>query len=94
MKEKYLPIGTVVLLKSGNKRVMITGFCSTDADGQNIYDYNACAYPEGYIGNDQIYLFNHEQIEKIYHMGFEDEEQKIFEKNLKELVVNFDNQEN
>ena len=26
--KKYLPIGTVVLLKGGQKRLMITGFCS------------------------------------------------------------------
>ena len=28
MKEKYLPIGTVVLLKGATKRLMITGYCS------------------------------------------------------------------
>ena len=27
---KYLPIGTVVMLKGGTKRVMITGFCSIE----------------------------------------------------------------
>ena len=25
-KDKYLPVGTVVLLKGGNKRVMITSY--------------------------------------------------------------------
>ena len=25
--KKYLPIGTVVMIKCGSKRVMITGFC-------------------------------------------------------------------
>ena len=28
--EKYLPIGTVVMLKGGTKRVMISGFCAID----------------------------------------------------------------
>ena len=27
IKEKYLPIGTVVMLKGGTKRLMITGLC-------------------------------------------------------------------
>ena len=49
MQEKYLPIGTVVLLKGGSKRVMITGFCSVDGNESDvIYDYNGCVYPEGY----------------------------------------------
>ena len=26
--KKYLPIGTVVMLKGGKKRAMITGFCA------------------------------------------------------------------
>ena len=30
--EKFLPIGTVVLLKSEKKRLMITGFCSFDEE--------------------------------------------------------------
>ena len=28
MKDRFLPIGTVVLLKGGSKRVMIIGFCA------------------------------------------------------------------
>ena len=30
MKEKYLPIGTVVLLTNGTKKVMITGYLPID----------------------------------------------------------------
>ena len=45
--EKYLPIGTVVMLKGGEKRAMITGFCSvSEDDPEKIYDYNGCLYPE------------------------------------------------
>ena len=29
-QEKYLPIGTVVILKDAKKRIMITGFCCID----------------------------------------------------------------
>ncbi|HIR49231.1 MAG TPA: DUF4176 domain-containing protein, partial [Candidatus Faecimonas gallistercoris] len=28
--EKYLPIGTVVMLKGGKKRAMIIGFCCSN----------------------------------------------------------------
>ena len=33
--EKYLPIGTVVMLKNGTKRAMITGFCSVAQEDKN-----------------------------------------------------------
>ena len=92
MQEKYLPIGTVVFLKGGRKRVMITGFCSVDGNESDvIYDYNGCVYPEGYLSSDQTCLFNHDQIDKIYYMGFVDDEEKEFKAKLKELVANLNN---
>ncbi len=92
MQEKYLPIGTVVLLKGGSKRVMITGFCSVDSNKNDvIYDYNGCVYPEGYLSSDQTCLFNHDQIDKIYYMGFVDDEEKEFKAKLNELVRSLDN---
>ena len=86
IKEKYLPIGTVVLLKNATKRIMITGFCSKERNNSNskIYDYCGCLYPEGFITADKALLFDHSQIEKIYHIGLSnDDEEKKFKKNLK-----------
>ena len=86
--EKYLPIGTVVMLKGGTKRVMISGFCAIDGENvKNMYDYSGCVYPEGFLTSTQTCLFNHEQIEKVYHMGLlDDEEETNFNNKLKELV--------
>lgn len=87
IKEKYLPIGTVVMLKGGSKRVMIAGFYVEDEEDSQVYDYSGCTYPEGFLAMDQVCLFNHNQIEKIYHMGLEDdEEEKEFKKELKQIV--------
>ena len=73
---KYLPVGTVVKLKNGNKRIMITGFCCrVENEPNKIYDYTGCLYPEGYISDKDILLFNHDQIENIYHLGLIDQEQ-------------------
>ncbi len=86
IKEKYLPIGTVVLLKNATKRIMITGFCSIEKNNANskIYDYCGCLYPEGFLTADKALLFDHSQIEKIYHIGLSnDDEEKKFKKNLK-----------
>ena len=87
MREKYLPIGTVVLLKGGTKRAMITGFCSVAQENQaKIYDYSGCVYPEGYLSSNQVCLFDHDQIEKIFFVGYEDEEEKAFKNKLNEVI--------
>lgn len=85
--EKYLPIGTVVMLKGGKKRAMITGFCSISGeDKSKVFDYSGCLYPEGFISSNQTLLFNHEQIEKIFHLGLVDEEEKQFKQKLNEMI--------
>ena len=88
MYDKYLPIGTVVLLKEASKKLMIIGFCSTGAeDTSKVYDYSGCLYPEGLIDSKQVALFNHEQISKIYFMGYQSEEDKTFKVKLKEVIA-------
>ena len=86
--KKFLPIGTVVMLKGGTKRVMITGFCAIEGrDRTKMWDYSGCMYPEGFLSSNQTCLFNHDQIEKVYHLGLaDDEEEKKFKKRLDELI--------
>ena len=77
--KKYLPIGSVVLLNNGTKRLMVTGFCVVPNDDKTkIYDYSGCLYPEGMLSSDEVALFNHDQIKQIYALGFSDEEEKNF----------------
>lgn len=78
MYENLLPIGSVVLLKGGNKRIMICGRIQAK-DGENvIYDYSACYYPEGIIDPESMFFFNRDAIEKIYFIGFQDNEELEF----------------
>ena len=86
--EKFLPLGTVVMLKGASKRLMITGFCTMAAEEAEgvMYDYSGCMYPEGVISSDQTALFNHDQIEKIYHLGLVDQEEKDFKIKLNQLL--------
>lgn len=85
--EKYLPLGTVLLLKGGKKRIMITGFGITSQDNTS-YDYCGVMYPEGTISSTETLVFNHDQIEKIFYMGLIDDEEKEFKKRLKESQSN------
>ena len=96
-ESKFLPIGTIVLLKGGKKELMITSYCifptgKLVVDGKEVdskgvmYEYGACTYPEGIINSDQILGFNSDQIEKICHMGYETEEQRGFAEHLSMVI--------
>lgn len=79
MIQGLLPIGSVVLLKNSTKRLMIIGVCQKEQEGNGkLWDYAGCVYPEGYLGSSKTYLFNREQIEKIFALGYQDEEQFAF----------------
>lgn len=90
--EKYLPIGTVCILKNAQKRVMITGFVAkANESGDKVYDYVGCLYPEGIVNSNQNLLFDHKQIDKIFYIGYVDDEQKELMKKLKEFMNNNNN---
>ncbi len=81
-----LPIGTEVLLKNGDKLMMIAGIKQMDVeDASKEYDYYGVMYPEGHVGENFQYLFNHEDISEIYFKGFEDEERKRFLEQLEKI---------
>ncbi len=77
MKE-YLPLGSVVTLKEGEKKLMICGRVQREVHSRIIYDYCACLYPEGLIDSKSVYLFNQEDIAYIYYVGLQDGEEFAF----------------
>lgn len=95
--KEYLPIGSVVLLKNGNKRIMIYGRKQIQAETQKEWDYIACLYPEGNINEKYMYLFNHKDIGRVFFLGFQDEEefmfatQKLLEENISEDDITQEN---
>ncbi len=88
MKEKYLPIGSVVILKGAKKRIMITGYAQIDMEKKDkVYDYCGCLFPQGIISTENTLLFNHDKIEKIFAIGYSDDEGKDFLEKLKETLT-------
>lgn len=91
MKEKFLPIGTVVLLKNATKKVMITSyliFAKGDQEEKKMYDYGGCPYPEGIIESNFAVGFNHDKIEEVIHLGYVDEDAK----KLKQALLDSENE--
>lgn len=91
--EKYLPLGTVVMLKKGRHRAMVVGYCAKLAEDANapFYDYIGCLFPEGIFTTEQTMVFNHDDIDKIYYMGYVDDEVKEFQKKLKDVMAKMGN---
>lgn len=79
MKGQFLSIGSVVLLTNSIKKVIITGYLVIlNNNSKVIYDQAGCMYPERVISNEQIIVFNRNQIEEIIHIGLESLEEKDF----------------
>lgn len=74
----YLPLGSVVLLKNGRKKLMIYGRKQTNAQTAEQFDYVGCLYPEGNISKKFTFLFNQADIEKVFFNGYTDEEEEAF----------------
>ena len=84
--KELLPIGSIVLLEEGEKRLMISGIMQSDASGNGEeYDYLGVLYPEGHIGDQFQYLFNHKDINESIFRGFEDDERVEFLEKLSSL---------
>lgn len=80
--KELLPIGSIVLLEGGKKRLMIYGIKQNREDTKEEYDYIGVIYPEGNIGTKGQFLFNHKDIDQVYFRGYEDQERTEFVQKL------------
>lgn len=79
--KKYMPIGSVITVENNNTMIMIVGFKYYDNNNKE-YDYIGCVYPFG-IGNKySTVLFNHEQISRIYYLGYINNQERNFKEEL------------
>lgn len=80
-----LPIGTVVRLKGAEKNLMIFGMRQTDSNENKEYDYIGVMYPEGNLGEELRFMFNHEDIEETVFLGYDSDERKELLEKLHEF---------
>mgnify|MGYP001624599706 FL=1 len=89
----FLPIGSVVLLKGAQKKLMIIGRFQVSVKTEKIYDYSGCLYPEGFMNPQDLFLFQNDDIEKVYFVGMQDEEEFAYRDFLvKEIHKQAENQ--
>lgn len=88
---KMLPLGSVVILKGNVKKMMIIArLIALPVKGQVYrFDYGACLYPEGMVGDRLIY-FNHEDIFKVVQEGYTDDDNEIMLENIEAMLQQTD----
>jgi hypothetical protein len=57
---------------------MIYGRGQLAADSKEEYDYIGCLWPEGNLDETFVYLFNHTDIDTVFHQGYTDDEDLAF----------------
>ena len=72
-KFEMLPLGSVVYLKEGNKKVIIIarGLVAKGDENLIFFDYGGVPYPEG-LQDDQMAYFQHDAITKVVFRGYSD----------------------
>ncbi len=86
-KVDFLPLGSVVVLKGGARRVIIIGRGLNVANEGETYffDYGGVPYPTGLIGNRMAY-FNHDAIERVFFKGYTDDQDEIVVNRLNDYI--------
>lgn len=76
-KIDYVPLGSVVYLNGGIKKLLIVARAiqATNNGKQYFFDYGGVLYPEGITG-DQMAYFNHNDISSVFFRGCDDGENK------------------
>ncbi|MEG0330326.1 MAG: DUF4176 domain-containing protein [Longicatena sp.] len=86
MKE-ILPLGSIVTLRGGTKKIMICARIQEDKKTSKLYDYAACYYPEGIINASELFLFQHEDIESVFYVGMQDSEEFAFRTFMEDKLI-------
>lgn len=76
-----LPIGSIVYLKEGTSKLMILnrGPVIEEEGEPTLFDYSGCFYPQG-LNPENVYYFNHENIDEVVFEGYTDNEEDRFQK--------------
>lgn len=79
-----LPIGSVVLNKNANKKLMVIGILM-DIDGVR-HDYIGVTYPEGFMDAQHLYAFNHSDIASVEFLGYVNAEFQMFRETISNVL--------
>ncbi len=75
MKESYVPLGSIVILKGGIQKLLVISRALNVKNGDRtfFFDYGAVPYPEGLV-SDKMAYFNADSISRVVFEGYRDVE--------------------
>jgi Uncharacterized protein conserved in bacteria len=84
---EFLPLGSIVVVRGNVKKLLIIarGLALTQNGEQRYFDYGACMYPEGLLG-DQVIYFNHDVIIKTVFTGYSDDDEALMIESLERTL--------
>ena len=76
-RDDWMPIGSVVRLKGGERLVMVVGYFSIDGETNQAWDYVGYPYPEGKQEPTELF-FDRADVAELFQLGFCDAEGMAF----------------
>ena len=80
-----LPIGSVVMIKQSDRRLMVIGRNQRDKKTKETFDYIACYFPEGVQESTKVLHFNKEDIMLVFSLGYLNEDELRLRKELENM---------
>ena len=88
--KKFLLLVLLVLLKESQKTNYDCRVKRNRINSDKVWDHSACLYPEGILDPEKLFLFDTEQIERLYFIGLQDGEGLTFLNKINHLDDNAD----
>lgn len=73
--KRLLPLGTIVKLKEETDKIMIVSRLVRKERNGEIFDYCGCLVPQGIQNPNNVVIFNHEDVNRLLFIGFQDEQE-------------------
>ena len=87
--KEFLPLGSIVMIQGTTQKLMITARAVVVKD-KGYYDYSGILYPEGDILEGYNANFNQEEIFKVIHTGYSDEDDELMVEQVKKALAEYD----
>ena len=93
--EGILPIGSIVTLKNNSTKIFIIGYLPDDMRNRDFHDYIGITSTLSLDGTKLVYnknefIFNNEDIENIYFIGYQDKKFDLMYRTFKSVKLDYE----
>lgn len=90
--KRLLPVGSVLKLnvESNKKWMIFARLVKEKEQDQFMWDYCACLVPQGFQEQEKLRFFNHDEIQQLLFIGYQDEEELQYSAALADIKNDMD----